>query len=264
MAGEKDDFWSYAWETYKDEIVTHGFYRIRIKPDFLALKKKYNIGMDNRVLAKMDHASDRPAVFKKNNLSLISVSNNDYIISHANSYMDIENISGDVKKVQVDDPNELLDPFMYSTEKDAITIAYNLGIFEDFVGDGTLNISVSGRFGHRPKERGVGRFTASTAKGVPFEIGDSQMEVDASYESSNFVIIVESNDANKAIPEDFNLRQLYYPLVDFRSRGVKKQIKLIYMAGNHQVFTLFEYRVVDENDINSFELVKKREYVLQK
>lgn len=219
-----------------------------------------------RLLTKFDHQSDLPQVLKTKELSVISVSNTDYIISHVNPFFTLETKVQPPKYV---DPklNRLIDPLNFSTEKDGITVAFNSGIFTDFLGE-EVELSINGRFGYdkHGHDKTRGKYYSKYFPNVPLTIGNTQIEVDASFENDHFVALVEANDANKIAPTSFNLRQLYYPLREFRLRdnllkfSTSRSIRPIYMNTHNHFLTLFELESTNELEIESFKLIRQVDY----
>ncbi|MGR8809706.1 type II restriction enzyme [Leuconostoc citreum] len=225
-----------------------------------------NSTREARLLTKFDHQSDLPQILKTKKLSVISVSNTDYIVSHVNPFFTLETKIQPPKYI---DPklNRLIDPLNFSTEKDGITVAFNSGIFTNFLGE-KVELSINGRFGydkHRHDKTG-GKYYSKYFPNVPLTIGNTQIEVDASFENDHFVALVEANDANKIAPTSFNLRQLYYPLREFRLRdnllkfSTSRSIRPIYMNTHNHFLTLFELELTNELEIESFKLVRQVDY----
>ena len=277
MSSNKKSSLNQFWDTLlndhrvQDQLDSVGYFLLSTqkKDDVFQISEFAEIAnstREARLLTKFDHQSDLPQILKTKKLSVISVSNTDYIVSHVNPFFTLETKIQPPKYI---DPklNRLIDPLNFSTEKDGITVAFNSGIFTNFLGE-KVELSINGRFGydkHRHDKTG-GKYYSKYFPNVPLTIGNTQIEVDASFENDHFVALVEANDANKIAPTSFNLRQLYYPLREFRLRdnllkfSTSRSIRPIYMNTHNHFLTLFELESTNELEIESFKLVRQVDY----
>lgn len=277
MSSNKKSSLNQFWDTLlndhrvQDQLDSVGYFLLSTqkKDDVFQISEFAEIAnstREARLLTKFDHQSDLPQILKTKKLSVISVSNTDYIVSHVNPFFTLETKIQPPKYI---DPklNRLIDPLNFSTEKDGITVAFNSGIFTNFLGE-KVELSINRRFGydkHRHDKTG-GKYYSKYFPNVPLTIGNTQIEVDASFENDHFVALVEANDANKIAPTSFNLRQLYYPLREFRLRdnllkfSTSRSIRPIYMNTHNHFLTLFELESTNELEIESFKLVRQVDY----
>lgn len=277
MSSNKKSSLNQFWDTLlndhrvQDQLDSVGYFLLSTqkKDDVFQISEFAEIAnstREARLLTKFDHQSDLPQILKTKKLSVISVSNTDYIVSHVNPFFTLETKIQPPKYI---DPklNRLIDPLNFSTEKDGITVAFNSGIFTNFLGE-KVELSINGRFGydkHRHDKTG-GKYYSKYFPNVPLTIGNTQIEVDASFENDHFVALVEANDANKIAPTSFNLRQLYYPLREFRLRdnllkfSTSRSIRPVYMNTHNHFLTLFELESTNELEIESFKLVRQVDY----
>ena len=78
------------------------------------------------------------------------------------------------------------------------------------------------------------------------------------YEGLNSLILLE---AKRALPEDFIVRQLYYPFRVWEKK-VSKPVKPIFMSFSNGLFRLYQYCFTDVMNYNSFSLVKQGSYMI--
>lgn len=117
-----------------------------------------------------------------------------------------------------------------------INYAEAYGFIEDFIGDGTLTPTVSGRHGG-----GDWEYKIPLKKGglLSLNSGRPQIEVDGGYESKHSLILIE---AKSRLVGEFCLRQLYFPFRAWRER-VTKPVRTIFLAisGNDYFFYEFSF-----------------------
>jgi hypothetical protein len=89
------------------------------------------------------------------------------------------------------------------------------------------------------------------------QINGAQIEIDATFEDSQSVVVIEA----KAVPEaDFLVRQLYYPFYVIRNRGVTKPIRptfLLLLGGNYY---FNEYTFDDPNNYSTIRMVSQKAF----
>ena len=107
------------------------------------------------------------------------------------------------------------------SEAIALNCAFAAGIIADFLEDGAIVPTVSGRM-----DTGVFNFTIhdienDTLRSV--SVANAQMEIDAAYEGHSCLAILE---AKLALSEDFIIRQIYYPFRVWRNR-LTRPVRLI-------------------------------------
>ncbi len=210
-----------------------------------------------RLMTKFDHKKTLPSIFKKHNLSIIPLTRGTYLLSYFDAYYPFDD--EDYKEVElkyVDFPENIvsIDYENISSEAGAIHCAYLSGIFNDFLDVENLNYTFSGRMSS-------GTFTFNIwnhkiAKDIPIKVENSQVEIDAGFETSDSLIIVE---AKNSVSSDFLIRQLFYPYKLWLPK-VPKRIRLIFMIYTNGVFKLYEYFFNNAGNYNSLKLVKHKNY----
>jgi hypothetical protein len=205
-----------------------------------------------RLLCKQDSEEDRPEIFKKNNLCIISIKNGDYLLTKNNIYFPLKYQNDTVWPI-----TRISDSLILNIGNSESSLLDNLrysGIFEtdDFLGEPIL-------FG--PLLSGRHRCSFHTKIGTKeISIEGSQYETDACYESQNKVLLIECKSKNKM--ESFNIRQLYYPYkVIFDKVAGKKQIIPLFINKNKDnTIHIWKFQFADANVMTSLEQIDYKVY----
>ena len=91
---------------------------------------------------------------------------------------------------------------------------------------------------------------------ININVRNSQMEIDAGYEGIEKILLIE---AKNAIPDDFLIRQLYYPYRRW-SKKINKEIVPIFFTYSNGIYSLYQYNFEDLLNYNSAILVKNTHY----
>jgi hypothetical protein len=159
-----------------------------------------------RLLCKQDSDQERPDIFKKYGLYIISIKNGTYLLTKTNIYYELDSMFGGEKEMEK----------IEKLEKNQSSILLKIGNSETSTID---NLRYSGLF---EQENYLGepilfgsllngrhRCSFKTVIGQKeIEISGSQYETDACYESENKILLIE---AKGHVDKSFNIRQLYYP-----------------------------------------------------
>jgi len=207
-----------------------------------------------RLMTKFDHMVSLPQLFKDNNLSILPITRGDYVISSFSAYKELTNPSAEVQKISIPSHLQSLMPQYITSEAIALNCAHACGILDDFLEDEELISTVSGRM-----SSGMFGFDIQTENGLTnINVTNSQIEIDAAYEGVNYLSLIE---AKKALPDDFLVRQLYYPLRTWNDR-VTKPVKSVFLVFSNGTFNLYEYKFENLRNYNSLYLVKQKNYVI--
>lgn len=242
-----------AWETLFDRynilnrIRQTGFYEI----DADTIKTV----REPRLMAKFDHKSNLPDVFRKNGLSILPISRSRYVIGEFAAYQAVS-YNTRITPTPISFPSNILsiDPSNLYSESVALHCAYVSGMIEDLIGEMSLP-TVSGRMSSNNFE-----FLISSHGGSEqaISISKSQIEIDAGYESDTHLILVE---AKKETISDFLVRQLYYPYRLWQSQ-IHKEVMPVFFTHSNDVFSFFVYEFTDMTRYNSLRLVQQRDFVI--
>lgn len=246
-----EEAWNILFERFKilDEVSQKG--RFIISAD--EIKKE----REPRLMAKFDHSINLPKIFSDNNLAILPISRGDYIISKFSAYHQFEQNNAPIQHFSLPDNLQSINDENIPSETIAINAAFASGILSNFFEDEDLYSTVCGRMGS-------GEFSFNI-KGndeqlFPIDVKNSQIEIDSAYEGINYLSIIE---AKRDLSEDFLIRQLYYPFRTWRSKGITKTIKPIFLVYSNGIFSLYEYKFEDEMLYNSLKLVKSNRYSIE-
>ena len=212
--------------------------------------------IDARLMAKFDSSSILPASFKKLNLDIIPTSRGKYLVSDFLMYEKVPNLEDidEIKEMNIQ-YLETLNIKNITSENSAILATSVSGILEDFLKTDKNIYTINSRMGS-----GDFSFKINRLKNSPIIVNVSkcQIEIDGGFENSNSIVLIE---AKSVLNEDFNVRQLYYPLRTWANK-VKKPIRNIFMIYVNKVFYLFEYTFDDLENFSSIRLINSKAYIL--
>ena len=206
-------------------------------------------------MAKFDHKSQLPEIFKEYSLSILPITRGNYIISQFEAYKSFEEINTEITKVTFPDHIESIDYESITSESMAINCAYVSGIIADFMEDEKILPVVSGRMSSLEFEFSINHNKQDTK--LPIKVSNSQIEIDGGYEGIETLALIE---AKNSISDDFLIRQLYYPY-RLWSNKVSKKVKPI-MTYSNDIFSFYEYDFKELENYNSLVLVKQKNYII--
>ena len=96
------------------------------------------------------------------------------------------------------------------------------------------------------------------AKVSSIEVNGAAIEIDGGYESKSKVVLVE---AKNSMPEDFVIRQLYYPYRHWKEKIVK-EIVPVFFAYDNGIYNMFIYSFENLYDYNSLKLNCIKRYMI--
>jgi hypothetical protein len=210
-----------------------------------------------RLMAKFDNTVALPEIFSNNGLAILPVTRGDYIISHFDAYHRFEDNNAPIIKVSLPAYIQSLDYNDIPSEAIALNCAMATDIIKEFLQDEDIIATVSGRM-----SSGIFDFNIINSKSKTpcvVHVNNSQMEIDAAYEGVNCLSIFE---AKRGLPEDFLIRQLYYPFRSWKNR-ITKPVRPIFLVYFNSIFRLYEYTFEDINNYNSLVLVNNKNYSIE-
>ncbi len=231
-----------------NEISKKGYFKI--SADQIRVYK------EPRLMAKFDFSRQLPKIFKENNLGILPIKNGEYIIGKFNLFETISNTKYDeveIKKVQLPDFIETIDPDNIYSESNALNVASISGMFKDAFDDDFYE-TIQGKM--RANEFDF--IISSNEKDNTIEVNGAAMEIDGGYESKSKVILVE---AKNSMPEDFVIRQLYYPYRHWRDK-IMKEIVPVFFAYDNGIYNMFIYTFEDLYRYNSLKLKEIKRYMI--
>lgn len=242
-----------AWETLFNrhniiqEVQKNGFFEIQAK--------EIKMEREPRLMAKFDHYSNLPKLFKDNGLSILPISRSSYVIGDFDVYEKVT-YNNKLKPIQVNFPSDIttIDPTNLYSESSALHCAHVTGMMEDILGEQSFQ-TISGRMSSKEFD-----FNIRTGKGNDHlvSIKNSQVEIDGGYESENQFMIVEAK--NETV-DDFLVRQIYYPYRLWQGQTYK-EVKPVFFTYSNDIFSFFIYEFTDPQRYNSLKLIEQRDYII--
>lgn len=246
---KNDKAWEFLFEEHDilEEISRCGFFEI----DSVQINKV----RESRLMAKFDHHVNLPLIFKKNQISILPISRSRYVLGRFDTYFKVK-YKSELEATSIDFPEgvESLNSTDLYSENSALSCAFNTGIIDDLVGEKTL-YTISGRMSTNSFDFKISDFVHNR---YSINVKNSQCEVDAGFESENYLLLVE---AKNYLVDDFLIRQLYYPY-RLWSAKVNKKVVPVLMTYSNDVFSFFVYSFEDNSNYNSLTLVEQKNYVI--
>ena len=248
--GKNDIAWETLFQRYSilEIIDQQGYFEIEAT--------KINEERESRLMAKFDHSVNLPQIFKDHNLSILPISRSKYIIGCFDAYLNVE-YSTDIELIEIKFPSyiESIDYTHLYSESSAISCAFNTEIINDLLGEETF-FTVSGRMSSGCFDFKIKN--PSNNQSYPISVINSQCEIDAGFESENYLILIE---AKKYQVDNFIIRQLYYPYRLWSQKITKKVIPIL-MTYSNDIFSFFIYEFQNESDYNSIRLIEQKNYII--
>lgn len=206
-------------------------------------------GVEARIMAKFDHSHQLPPVFQKNGYFLLPVKNGEYAILRGNGFHLLEKDTTNIETFDSKLKFRIETAGRGSSEMQYLDYAFYCGALEDLLGTGPLYQSIRGREYSKAFSFNVGK--------TKLQVNSVQIEVDSGLEGKNDLILVE---AKMKTPEDFMIRQLFYPYKNYLSFQLKKTIRPVFFTYDikNEIYNFWSYEFTDENDYNSIRLVTKK------
>lgn len=243
-----------AWETLfeKYNILTN----INANGVFRISSAQINEFKEARLMAKFDQSIQLPSIFRKNNLSILSVTRGEYVIGRFDTYFPLN--YGDIAPKRVENPAlTTIDIKNLYSEAAALLAAYNSGIIADILGCDASEVryTMGGRMSSGKFEFGV-RDSRDMGKTYPIEVDRAQVEIDAGFESPKAVCICEAKNIRA---QELLIRQLYYPYRLWKGKTDKTVVPLFLTYSNDE-FHAFIFEFTNESDYNSIRLKEHKAY----
>lgn len=243
--------WEKLFEKYNilEKIQSDGYFKIS--------SKQINEYREARLMTKFDNSECIPKILKENNLSILPISSNTYMIAQFNTYKKFEKCDKEIERIDFPPYIQSLDSENITSEALALNCAYITNMLKDFLGEEGLVPTVSGKMGSGIFSFEIKKIDSDEKIDVTVE--NSRMEIDGGYEGVNSLALVE---AKNVISDDFLVRQLYYPYRLWKSK-IPKDVRPIFVVYSNGIFTIYEYKFNDINEYSSIELVKSKKYSIE-
>lgn len=201
-----------------------------------------------RILAKMDSSVDLPDVFKRNGYFLLPVKNGEYAIVRGDGFHKLEAKVSHVNHTSRIKFN-LTTAGRGSSEMQYLDYSFNSGALENILGISPLYQSIRGR--EYSKQF---RFKVNKTE---LNVVSVQLEVDSGLEGEDSIVLIE---AKVKTPDDFIIRQLFYPYNHFKAISPAKKIIPVFFTyePSAKLYNFWIYEFTDPADYNSIKLKEVR------
>lgn len=197
-----------------------------------------------RNMVKLDSLEDRPRIFQENQLVIFPVINKKYIIFKDPQNKSYFTFSDDDLELPVNVYSSNVDLYRYDSfpglnftgEMQALDFAHISSLIAHITNENDLRLVIRGRsysgafdfFLHQHNHQ--------------VNVRSVQIEVDGGYENSNSIILVEAKIGSQ---RNFNIRQLYYPYLNWSHKSNKFIIPIFFFYSNNKYF-FYKFHFEDE------------------
>lgn len=248
-----NEAWTKLFKEYDitNRVNSDGIFEISAKQ----IKKYY----EPRLITKYDWSSSLPDIFQKNDLSILPLTRGTYAIGKFKAYKKLkyENMQPKVKKI----PSWIntWDNFDVTSEAVALNVAKVTGMIDDIMMsdkdfpavDTITGRLKSGELNYKIDRKGFNAYN--------FHVNNAQVEIDAGFENYDRLAIIE---AKTHIPEDFMIRQLYYPYRIYNNLDITKPVMPFYFTYADEIYTFYQYEFKDLYDYSSIKKVRQYSFIL--
>lgn len=206
-------------------------------------------GAEPRVMAKIDAAADLPDVFRRNGYFILPVKNGEYAIVRGEGFHTLEAPGFPLEKHVSRIKFHLTTAARGAGEMQYLDYSFYSGAIEKIIGKSPLYQSIRGREYSKQFQFKVAR--------TPLRVASVQFEVDSGLEGEDSIVLVE---AKVKTPEDFIVRQLFYPYRHFCMVSPEKQIIPVFFTYEpaDMVYNFWIYEFTDPSNYNSLRLKQAR------
>lgn len=203
-----------------------------------------------RILCKQDTREDRPEFFVKNGLFILPVDNKSYYIVKGEGYVDVKMPNTKPTRFTSEAGFVLESSTKGDGEMQYVDFAHASGLTSNFLGIQRFHLTIRGR-----KRTPMFRYKVGQHELYAESV---QTEVDAGYESSDSIVLIEAK--NKKTTNTI-IRQLYFPYRQW-SLFTKKTVRILFFNHSDSIYTFWEYTFTNPKDYNSIKLVCCNNYDL--
>jgi hypothetical protein len=211
-----------------------------------------------RLMAKIDTLAERPRIFQQYHLSIFPTKNGEYVLFSDPSDKTYYRFSHEVHNLPVQTHISNVDLSAYDSfsdpqslnESQAIDFAYISALLQHFTRDDKINLSIRGRI-----------FSKDFYFYLPenkhrINVSSVQIEIDAGYESADSIYLIEAKVGRR---DDFNIRQLYYPFLEWSARS-RKRIVPVFLAYTNGKYYFTEFGF--DEDFGGLRVIRNECYVI--
>lgn len=256
---KNDEAWNLLFEELDivNEVKNNGVFQITSKQINLIGRR------EARLMTKFDHKNNLPALFRDNRLSILPNSRGSYLIGNFKTHGKVE-YDEVLKPIKKKFPGEIrtIDPNNISSEAIALNIAYASGMIDEVIEtieETRSFLTLTNRLGSKKLEFTIDS-NISKVNTHRIIVENSQIEIDSTYENLYNIGIFE---AKIGTPNDFLIRQLFYPYLFVHNLKVNKKIIPIFFTYAENIFSFHIYDFEESNNYSSIKRVKQMNFVLE-
>lgn len=216
--------------------------------------------VDARNMTKFDYVKSLPDVFRNNNLSILPVSRGKYVIGKFDAYTKINDglkeFRNSRKEVPFPQWIESLDYKVITSESAILNVANISGMLKNIFKVEHLEETVTGRMSSKGFQFYVNDVEEN--KKHMIDVTNSQIEVDAGFETEDSLILVE---AKNNITDSFITRQLYYPYRLWTNK-IEKKVIPVFLQYRDGLFNFSVYSFEDDNEYSSIKLEARYNFIV--
>lgn len=243
-----------AWEKLVRE-------RVDTASDLVSLTKQdieSVTGNELRLMAKMDSTADLPVALRRHGYFVLPVKNGEYVLVRGNGYHALEKLPEPPTVFRPRLDFELESLGVGDSESQHLDYCFNVGLVEGFAKATGLRQTIRGRKRMPAISFHVGHVGPIEAKaGV-------QVEVDLGCEGRSEIVLIEAKTGS---PEDFIVRQLFYPYRKWRLEIPQKRIRPWFFCSleilDRRLYQFWEYEFTDEGQYLSLQLKRGESFLVE-
>ncbi|MDB7776095.1 hypothetical protein PND37_14295 [Lactiplantibacillus plantarum] len=214
-----------------------------------------------RLATKFDWSASLPKLFRDNKLAILPTTRGSYSIGHFKAYQSLEVENVKPKAMYLPEWVRTWDRFDITSEAVALNVAKATGMIDEVMGsleDYPAVDTVTGRL----KSGDLNYKIQLRDKTLyDFKVENAQVEIDAGFENTEKLAIVE---AKTHIPADFMIRQLYYPYRVYSELGTGKPVIPLYFTYADEVFNFYQFEFTSLDNYSSIKKVAQFSFILDK
>ncbi|MBA7559615.1 hypothetical protein ES708_01230 [subsurface metagenome] len=240
---KNEESWKKIFEKYciLENIKKNSFFEIDAKQI-----KEFR---EPRLMTKFDQIVNLPNIFKNNGLSILPITRGRYCIGNFRAYEKLPfNERLKIKKINLPTKIESIKSDAIYSESIALNCAYITGMINEIANE-ELFPTISGRMSTSNFDFCIDSFK----KGEKYNlsVNNSQCEIDGGFEGEEKLILVEVKNFS---PNDFIIRQLYYPFRLWHSK-IRKEVIPVFMTFSNDIFSFYLYKFANYLNYNSINLI---------
>lgn len=214
-----------------------------------------NSRSDLRFMTKFDTFDSQPDDFKEYGYFILPLKNGgNFVLVKGDGFHKLEP-KEKPKKFISRLKHDLISLTIGTSEMKYLDYAYHTGLLEDFLGIGGLKLTIRGR-------KRTPEFSFLVGNIGPLNVSRGvQMEVDGGFENVGEIVLFE---VKSKVPNDFNIRQLFYPYRSWIKFAGSKTIIPVFFAydDKNKTYNFWRYSFTNNNQYNSIKLEDKGTFII--